>query len=62
MDTVVSYMQPTCDDCGEEIEDGDTWVSVSGGTVHRDEPQGDAGGGMFHPDCACTYIQQNYSE
>jgi len=56
--------QPTCDyeGCNTEIEDEETFVTVSGGTVHHSEPQGDAGGGMFHPDCAVKYISEIYSE
>jgi secreted trypsin-like serine protease len=56
--------QPDCDyeDCTNEIEDEKTFVSVSGGTVHHSEPQGDAGGGMFHPTCAIEYIEENYRD
>lgn len=55
---------PTCtlDSCGEEISDEETFVNISGGTVHRGEPQGDAGGGIFHPECAVAYIESNYQD
>lgn len=54
--------QPICTECDDEIEDEETWVGVSGGTVHHSEMQGDAGGGHFHPDCAVKYIQRVYAE
>lgn len=52
--------QPTCDYCGKDIESESNFVSLSGGTVHRSEPQADAGGGLFHPVCGREYIQKNY--
>lgn len=54
--------QPECAECGDEIEDETTFVDVSGGTVHHSEPQNDAGGGKFHPECAVEYIQRVYAE
>lgn len=53
---------PECDECGDRIEDETDFVNVSGGTVHRSEPQTDAGGGMFHPSCAVTYIERTYGQ
>lgn len=54
--------KPKCEFCGEELEDGDTFVSISGGTIHRTEPQSDAGGAnSLHPNCAILYIKANYT-
>lgn len=52
--------QPECSRCGDPIEDGQTFVNVGGGTVHRDEPQNDAGGGIFHAKCGAAYIEDIY--
>lgn len=54
--------QPVCDYCRDEIGPEETFVQIGGGTVHRDEPQNDAGGGMFHPGCGVKYIKENYME
>lgn len=54
--------QPVCNECDTEIADEETWVSVNGGTVHRGEMQGDAGGGHFHPQCAIAYIERVYDD
>lgn len=55
---------PSCtlESCGEEIEDESNFIELSGGVVHRGEPQGDAGGGIFHPKCAEEYIELMYRE
>lgn len=53
--------QPVCPYCKNELKDDEVFVDVSGGTVHRDEPQHDAGGGNnFHPKCAIKYIRETY--
>lgn len=55
---------PTCSykSCGEQIEDETTFIELGGGTVHHGEAQNDAGGGIFHPECAKSYIQEIYIE
>lgn len=54
---------PTCslNSCGEEIEDEEPFVQLGGGTVHHGEPQSDAGGGIFHPECGKEYIEEYYN-
>lgn len=53
---------PVCsyEECGKEIADEETFIELGGGTVHHGEPQSDAGGGIFHTDCAKAYIQKIY--
>lgn len=48
-------------ECDEVIENGGRFVRLSGGTVKQEELSDDAGGGLFHPECAIEYINQKLS-